>query len=199
MKKYSGFTLIELVVAMAIVGILLTLAVPSLKAYMQNNRLIAASNDLLSALHIARSEAIKLNKRVSICDSTDGENCTGTGNWDTGWIVFIDAANAVTGGTGVPCTEATVNTDDCLLRINEGFNDTQITAKGNYDGTNIPITSFTFTSRGLPRDAGNSADFGTFSLCSLDGSGGVVDQRAVILSVPGKVRISNEVSLITCP
>jgi type IV fimbrial biogenesis protein FimT len=78
MKKYSGFTLTELMITLAIVGILITVGVPSMQNFIQGNRLIAASNELLSALNIARSEAIKLNAQVSLCESNNGSTCSTT-------------------------------------------------------------------------------------------------------------------------
>ena len=91
MKKNSGFTLLELLITLAIVAILLTVGVPSLRSMMQGNQLVASTNELLSALHVARSEAIKSNSRVTICESSNGTSCTTTGDWKDGWIVFIDA------------------------------------------------------------------------------------------------------------
>ena len=61
MKKNTGFTLVELMITLFIISILLTVGLPSLRSYAQSNQLVASSNELLSALHIARSEAIRLN------------------------------------------------------------------------------------------------------------------------------------------
>jgi len=206
MKKNSGFTLIELMITLAIVAILLTVGVPSLKTFMQGNQLVAATNELVSALHVARSEAIKHNVRVSVCESSDGANCTATGNWENGWIVFIDG-NGVTPGdlanTGSSCSGA--NTD-CLLRVHAGFNDNRLTIKGLDTNTNAPISSFTFTSRGLPKvsvgSPAGASQGGVFSICSLDGTGptaSTIDARAVTLSLSGRVRASTNTSVITCP
>ncbi len=194
MKKYSGFTLIELMIALAIVGILLTLGVPSLKTFMQRNQLTASTNELISALHVARSEAIKQNSRVSICESSDGANCAVTGSWANGWIVFVDA-NGDLANTGAPCVAP--NTD-CLLRIHDGFTDNQLTVAG-VDSNLAAINSFTFSSRGLPKSVVGAAQSGIFSICSLDGSGGTLDSRAVVLSLSGRVRVSDNAAVISCP
>jgi len=206
MKKNFGFTLIELMITLAIVAILLTVGVPSLKTFMQGNQLIASTNELVSALHVARSEAIKLNLRVSVCESSDGANCTATGNWENGWIVFVDGNGTTPGdlqNTGSPC--AGLNTD-CLLRIHGGFNDKQLTVKGIDANTGAPISSFTFTSRGLPKVSANApagaSEGGVFSICSLDGTGSAastIDSRAVTLSLSGRVRASTNTAVISCP
>jgi len=194
MKKYSGFTIIELMITLIIVGILLAVGVPSLRSFMQGNQLIAASNELVSALHVARSEAIKLNSRVSICESSDGATCSNTGSWNNGWIVFVDA-NGDLANTGAPC--AAVNTD-CLLRIHDAFNDNQLTVAG-VDANAAAINAFTFSSRGLPKAVNGSSQSGVFSVCSLDTAGNTIVSRAVVLSLSGRVRISDNPAVISCP
>ena len=194
MKKNSGFTLVELMITLAIVGILLLVGVPSLKTFMQSNQLIASTNELLSALHVARSEAIKLNTRVSICDSSNGTSCGLTGDWSNGWIVFVDAGGNLT-NTGLPCTAA--NTD-CLLRVHDGIPDNQLSVSG-LDANSAAITSFTFTARGMPKDVAGISESGTFSICSFDDSNNVIGSRAVVLSLSGRVRVSDNAAVISCP
>ena len=193
MKKYSGFTLIELMITLFIVGILLAVGVPSLKTFMQGNQLVAATNELISALHLARSEAIKINARVSICESSDGKTCANSGSWKEGWIVFVDA-NGDLANTGAACTAP--NTD-CLLRIHDGFTDNDLTIAG-VDANAAAISSFTFTSRGLPKAVNGASQSGVYSVCSLDSGGNTIDSRAVVLSLSGRVRVSDNAAVI-CP
>ena len=194
MKKNAGFTLIELMITLAIVAILLTVGVPSLKTFMQGNQLVASTNELVSALHVARSEAIKLNAKVSICSSSNGTSCSGSSSWKEGWIVFVDADGDLN-GTGVAC--AAIGTD-CLLRIHAGFNDNQLTVKG-VDSNNAAITSIIFTSRGLPKAGNGASKSGAFSLCSLNDTGNTIRSRAVVLGLPGRVRVSDNTAVISCP
>jgi len=194
MKNYSGFTLVELMITLFIVGILLTVGVPSLRTFMQSNQLVASTNELLSALHVARSEAIKLNSRVSICESNNGATCTTSGSWKNGWIVFVDA-NGDLGNTGAPC--AAINTD-CLLRVHDGFSDNRLTMAG-VDAGSAAVSAFTFSSRGLPKSLTGTAQSGTFSICSLDGSGATINSRAVVLSLSGRVRVTDNAAVISCP
>ncbi len=196
MKKNSGFTLLELMITLVIVATLLTVGVPSLKTFMQGNQLVSSTNELLSALHIARSEAIKSNGRVTICESSNGTSCTTTGDWKNGWIVFIDAGgNGNLLGTGAACTATGT---DCLLRVHDGFTDNLLSVSG-VDNSGAPITSFTFTSRGLPKASNGSTQFGTYSICSFDDSNNVINSRAVILSLSGRVRVSDNTAVISCP
>ena len=89
-----GFTLIELMTAVMVAGVLLAIAIPSYREMTRNNRVSSATNDLVSAFATARSEALHQATPVSICASTDGTSCSGSTNWTAGWIVFLDPANA---------------------------------------------------------------------------------------------------------
>jgi len=89
MKTQSGFTLIELVVTIAVLIVLLVLGVPEFQRMTESNRQVAAINAIVSDLNLARSEAVKTGRVVTLCGSTDGATCN-TGNWESGWIVFTD-------------------------------------------------------------------------------------------------------------
>ena len=194
MKKYKGFTLIELMITLAIVSILLVVGMPSLKTFMQGSQLVASTNELLSAFHIARSEAVRSNSRVTICSSTDGTNCSSSANWRAGWIVFV-ASSSDLAGASAACTG--VANEDCLLRVHGAINDTLLSVSGE-DTNSDDITAFTFTPRGLPT-AGGVSQSGTFSICSFDDGDNVIDSRAVVLSLSGRVRVSDNAAVISCP
>jgi|OpeIllAssembly_1097287.scaffolds.fasta_scaffold58881_2 type IV fimbrial biogenesis protein FimT len=83
-----GFTLIELMVAIMVLGILLGVAVPSFRDAALSSRLTAYANDLVASAQIARSEAIKRNAPVTLCASADGAVCEEDGGWEVGWIVL---------------------------------------------------------------------------------------------------------------
>jgi type IV fimbrial biogenesis protein FimT len=85
--RQRGFTLIELIVTISIVGILLALAAPSFGEASLGSKLAATANRLLSSATLARSEAIKRNASITMCASSDGLNCAGSGGWEVGWIV----------------------------------------------------------------------------------------------------------------
>lgn len=85
----SGFTLIEAMVAIAVMAVLLTIAVPSFKNATLGSQLRAAANDLAAAAFMARSEAIKRNAVVTLCMSADGETCSASGGWEQGWAILL--------------------------------------------------------------------------------------------------------------
>ncbi len=91
----AGFTLIELMIVIAIIAIGLGIAAPSVRNLTLNAQMSAQANDLLADLALARSEAIKRNVRVAICSSSTGVACTGgtalrPAPWEVGRIVFVD-------------------------------------------------------------------------------------------------------------
>src|SRR6266702_5994433 len=86
-KAQGGFTLVELMVTLAVLSILLCIAIPSFRDAGLPSQLRALANNVVAATRIARSEAIKRNATVTLCVSSDGHAC-GTGNWQQGWIVI---------------------------------------------------------------------------------------------------------------
>jgi type IV fimbrial biogenesis protein FimT len=85
-----GFTVIELMVTIIVLAILLVVGIPSFRNATLSTRLTALSNDLVGAVQLARSEAIKRNQVVRLCVSADGSTCATAGGWDQGWIVLSD-------------------------------------------------------------------------------------------------------------
>jgi type IV fimbrial biogenesis protein FimT len=91
--RQRGLSLTESLVALALVAGVLRLGVPAMTDVMQTVRLVAAADEMLADLHLARMEAQKRNRRVALCKSLDGQHCTAAGGWDQGWIVFHDENN----------------------------------------------------------------------------------------------------------
>jgi type IV fimbrial biogenesis protein FimT len=79
-----GFTLLELVTAVAIVAVLVGIAIPTFLTLIQKQRVAIAANDLFSAITLTRSEAIRRGERVDLVPR-DGAS------WASGWVVFMDA------------------------------------------------------------------------------------------------------------
>lgn len=101
MEKHfkNGFTLIELMIALAIAGILLGVGIPSFSQAMKNSRISANYNSVAQALYIARSEAVKGSDIITVCPRAPGvvNNC---GNdWTDGLLVYVDNDPVITGST----------------------------------------------------------------------------------------------------
>jgi type IV fimbrial biogenesis protein FimT len=91
--KSAGFTLIELMVVLMLAAILLGLAAPSFSQFTRNARMSSSANGLLTAIHSARTEAIKRRTPVTVCASANptanSPTCDEDGDF-SGWIVFVD-------------------------------------------------------------------------------------------------------------
>ena len=193
MKKLLGYTLIELMSMLAVVSILVTVGLPLMSVFFESNRMISNTNDLVAGLNIARSEAIKQQIRITLCQSDDQASCTGSGRWEDGWIVFQD-----------PNGNVTVDGGERILRLNAGASGNQVTVRSN-DVSNLIANSVSFTSRGLPKALNGGVQSGTFRVCddrglkvNVDGSTTVA--RGVNLSPSGKVRSTNQLAdIASCP
>lgn len=85
-----GFTLVELLAGLVLLGMLSAWAIPAFGTLARNAERTAQVNQFAQAIYLARSEAIKRNGVVSLCPTLDGRYCSPATNWSTGWIVFLN-------------------------------------------------------------------------------------------------------------
>jgi len=182
-KMNTGFTLIELIVAVAVAGIVMGIAIPSFQSSIKNNRITSETNRLVSDIQLSRSEAMKRNARVILCRSAaptaSTPTCSGTANtWTTGWLVFVSGD---TNSTYQPAT-------DTLLKIAQPVAGS-ITIKTNSTSNN----NLEFNADASTNEVGSTA---RFSIC---------DDRGINygkqLDVPpvGRPRLKSTVSSCTNP
>jgi len=86
----SGFTLIEMMLVLAVAAVIASLTLPSLDRFADRNRIESTANDLVAHINLARLEAVMHRHLVVVCPSTDGRRCSGGNQWHHGWIVFRD-------------------------------------------------------------------------------------------------------------
>ena len=178
-RPAGGFTLVELLMVLAVIGILLSFAVPSFNALLGSSKLTAASNALLSSMHLARSEAIKRNGRVMLCKSADGRSCATAGGWEQGWIVFHDANDNGEHDSG-----------ELLIQRIQPFAD-RVRATGN-----SPVARYvSFVANGGTKLTGGGFQAGTVTVC--DQSAPLIGARQIVLSAVGRPRIQ-KISSASC-
>ncbi len=165
MKKNLGFTLLELLITVALISIVTALAVPSMRSFSQNDRLTTNINTMVGHLAYARSEAVKRHAQVSICISNDTLGCTG-GSWEDGWMVYVDV-NA--NGTFDP---ATLGED--ILRVNQAMDGNNTLTPTGY------VAQVTYDNRGFVTSTGS------FLLC--DARTGAFGKTITITNT-GRVRL----------
>lgn len=79
--RANGFSMIELMITIAVAAILLVVATPGFTAIINSNRLTGSANEMVATLQTARMEAVRRNRSVTVCSSADGEDCEGEGAW----------------------------------------------------------------------------------------------------------------------
>lgn len=144
--RHGGFTLMELMVTVAIVAILAMAAAPSMRDFVIRNRSSAASNEFIGSVLRARNEAASRNSCMTMCVSSNGSSCVGAAEtaWNKGWIVFSNPA----------CDASVVNpvaTTDVLLTTSALNTDYTVTGPGGL---------IFFSATGRPR----SSDVGAFKV-----------------------------------
>jgi type IV fimbrial biogenesis protein FimT len=121
----SGYTLLELIMALGILGITTGLAAPSFISMISDNRISSGASDFASAMQFSKAEAAARVNPVTICKkNTDGDGCIASGDWQQGWIVFSDLNG-----------DAAVSAGDTILMNHDSLNST-ITFGGSAGVTN---------------------------------------------------------------
>jgi type IV fimbrial biogenesis protein FimT len=164
-------TLIEMLVTLCVASALLAGAAVALNQIGLSMRLSAFSNAFVSQLNLARSEAIKRNSRVVMCKSADGIQCTTSGGWEQGWVVFHDANN---NGIREP--------QETLIRRGE-----PLPAGYRVAGNQSVARYVSFSPFGGTRLTTGAFQAGTITMCRVSHSAS--EARQVVINSVGRPRI----------
>jgi len=192
----KGFTLLELMLTITVAGVILGLGIPNLTQFIRNNRITSAANDMLAAIHMARTEAVKRRAWTTLCFSTDPASATPAcdGNGTQGWVVFADADADLTvdGGEDVLLRHDPLPTT-LLLNVNGGA------ANDGY---------IAFSGSGFARPTAGATPISDVVMCDERGNVAVYGDensaaRTVRISATGRPQVSRAVSEVTaaggCP
>lgn len=153
-RRQSGFTIIELMMTLVLLAVLAGLAAPSVREMIATSRLKTHNAAMQTSLMLARTEAIKRKMRVVVCKSADQASCTTAGNWEQGWIVFVDTND-----------NATVDAGESILQKVEGLSGAFILKANNNVADYV-----SYTSSGAPKvKSSDVLQTGTFTLCQTGG------------------------------
>lgn len=170
--RNAGFNLIELIVTLAVLAILLTIAAPSMAALKTRSASTATHNLLMGSFATARQHAIGHRRLTTICPGTVQAGCRSDGVWDGGWIVFVDRND-----------DGRLDAIDILVRSESA----------------IPAGLHASSGQGRPRATfrPNGMSGGTNLTLRICADG--VAQSAVILSNTGRTRAATPDELGTLP
>lgn len=90
-------------IVLAIIAIVALVGLPSYQGITRSNNITAATNNLMGALQLARSEAVTRRMRVTVCPSADGASCSGGNSWDAGGLVMLNTGSTIL--RVIPATE----------------------------------------------------------------------------------------------
>ncbi len=180
-RRLAGFTLVELLVTLAVAAILLAAAAPDFSDLVSRNRRDATVYRLIGDLQFARSEAIKRGTRVSVCGArTDGAEGCGP-DWAGGWTVFVDTAPLADGGTA-----GTLDADEEVLRSAAAAGGRWTVQARARTMTNAAAATSVGHVRFGPRGTSSWRGGGTFRFCDAQGDADTI--AALNVGLMGDVR-----------
>jgi type IV fimbrial biogenesis protein FimT len=195
--RSHGFTLLELMFTIAVAAILLAVGVPSMTQFIRDNRMTGAANDLLVAIHTARSAAVNTRSPVIMCFSAAPESAAPAcnGNGTQGWIVFRDDKDPeVAEGTD---NNGTYDAGEPILLRHAALPD-------SIDVKPVPndATYVAFNSAGFARSiAALGSNLRGVVMCDARGNvttaGGQSAARGVLVATTGRPRVTRSITEIS--
>ncbi|MBC8519888.1 MAG: GspH/FimT family pseudopilin [Gammaproteobacteria bacterium] len=162
-----GFTLPELLITLALLAIVLSQLTPDLSTILQQNRAYSVATEFSRELQLTRNEAIKRNRKVTLCKSSSGDDCNSSDQWESGWIMFENSDG-----------DGKVDAVDIVLRTH-GTLPVGITLRGIGN----------FKNRVTYKPTGDSTSFSRLVICSdnqLEGA------QVIYINSTGRIRIADD-------
>lgn len=163
----AGFTLLELMIVLAVAGILVAVAAPGFQTMIKSSSVVSGRDALASAIKGARGQAIFDKTSVTICASDDQSGCSASADWSDGWVIFTDVDGDGTFDAGA----------DTLHDVNYGNDALRI-------GTDGSGGTFTFNASGIRANPGGTVVIG---ICDED-TGSSIAGKAMSISSVGSMR-----------
>lgn len=161
-RPQRGLTLLELLVALAIMSVVAGLGVPALRDVTANARRVASVNGMLGAIQFARSAALTRDATTVLCQTSDALSCSGRVGDGSRWIIAVDAATDMPGAA---------SSQQILRVVQLSFSDTIISNRSRFEFRPFPLRSTN----------------GTISFCDTRGGRA---QRAIVISYSGRPRLA---------
>jgi type IV fimbrial biogenesis protein FimT len=182
-RHLKGFTLIELMVTIAVLGVLLGLGVPAFGRLIAANRMATQTNEFNAGLQLARSEAIRRGQSVAM------RSMAGDLGFETGWRVFTDSDSDGAAPTAVTSTNGTVIRENAAISGSTTIHRvTRSGSPGSYTYTNSTADDrmfVVFNSRG----ANNQGTQTFFKVC--DSRNTSISGRIIQISLVGKISLDS--------
>ena len=181
-RNNLGFTLIEVIVTISVLGILLSIAVPSFSKMIERNRVSTGTNEFISALMLTRSEAVTRSLPMSLCVSSNGTTCNAAlDDYSKGWLIFSDCDKDGAVTTTVTTCDFDgdgTNDKDIILKVHNGFEKLLIVGS-----TTSAKDKFTYEFSGRP--SGNNVNF----KIGIDASS---LQKKLTVAITGRVKLCSK-------
>lgn len=162
MQRANGYSLLDMLMTLAVAGVLVVVAWPGFANLILDQRMTATMNAFIHGIHLAKSTSRMTQRETALCKSDDGKNCRHEGDWQNGWLVFANHAEEY---------PPRVDPSDRIIEVNAAWRSGEITANRK---------SFIF------RPFDKRATNGTLIFCDRRGP---EHARAVIISYTGRPRV----------
>ncbi|MBT8090455.1 MAG: GspH/FimT family pseudopilin [Gammaproteobacteria bacterium] len=144
-SRERGFTLIELIVTLAVAAIILSVGVPSFRGVIMDNRLVSQANQFVTSVKMARSAAVRYQRPATVCSTANFDaavpTCSANNDWSDGWFVWVDK------------NRDTLTDANEVIAVFGPINDASTLSSGT-------VSSFTYDARGFATTSG-----GDLTLC----------------------------------